>query len=215
MITPVRLFLALALSLFAFVTAGNAATITVGGIQFTEADGTTPISNDFVWYFVADVDGDGFDSTPTPGDFLGGSDDDIIVLEGLHLSMNLGGSGSIGEILSFDAAAPPAGVTPGTTEIQIVWFSTIDSTADTPAAGDFYGTYRTDDVLDGSTRDFTFPEDNIETLSMVTQNMGGSIPNDTLSANQIVIPEPSATLLAGLGFFAFFMRRRRTPGITC
>lgn len=195
----------------AMAVSASGATIAFTGGILKDAAGVTPTANDFVWIVKADVGGDGFDP-PTPGNFLGDTDDDIIVLGGIHVSNNPLGAGSIGEVVDYgDPGTPPAGVTPDTTEIQLVWFPTLTADTDTPTAGIPYGTYRTASQDDGTTTNgWTYPDGAIENLNFLNADAGGigAGPND-LNADLMVVPEPSSTLLAFLGA-ALFLRRRRS-----
>lgn len=195
----------------AMAVSASGATIAFTGGILKDATGTTPTANDFDWIVKADVGGDGFDP-PTPGDFLGGTDDDIIVLGGIHVSTNPLGAGSIGDTIDYgDPGTPPAGVTPDATEIQLVWFPTLTADTDTPTAGIPYGTYRTDTADDGTTLNgWTYPDGAIDSLFFLNADAGstGAGPDD-LNADLTVVPEPSSTLLAFLGA-ALFLRRRRS-----
>lgn len=178
---------------------------------------------------VADTAGDGFDA-PIPGDFLGGSDDDILVSK---MGMTVSGfvSADTGLVGFTGTGAPGVGaVSPNFTgswgagdRLGLLFVPSL-TTADAPFAapadppadssGDTdvvqglrYGFYSDPGWLtpvDGTTQTGANANE-----GFTLDSGSGTLPNDTFMATETVIPEPSSTLLVGLGFSVFFLRRRR------
>lgn len=179
---------------------------------------------------IADTAGDGF-GTPAIGDFLGGSSDDIL-LDELAITVE-GFLSSATQPLSFSGDPGYVAQSPSYTgtwgpgdPLGILFVPSLnhDENIDpaNPPADSSDDARATDGLKYGFYSDpaWTTPVDGTTqsggagSNTALTIENGGALPNDTLVAD-MVIPEPSATMLAGLGFLAFFMRRRRTSGITC
>ena len=188
----------------------GAITINVTASALRDSGGSEIVPS-FVWGLVADVGADGFDA-PSGGDFLGGTDDDI-VFGGWQLSTNANRPNS----LPGEAEASLGGTVGSGTELRLVWFPTISSLATTPSNGDSFGTFRTSNLgdLTGSDIAFIAPVDGSTSgLLVLDTGSGGTVTTGALSGGGSVIPEPSSSLLAGLGCMVFFLRRRKIKTVT-
>ncbi len=209
----------------------GAVSLYVGGGVLKNSDGTTPSPDTTLVVVVADTAGDGFD-VPTPGDFLGGSDDDIVIDV-----VSLSAPGFLGTTLASRAFGDDGVARSGSftssggwgtgDQVGIYWFPSLvigsfDGGASTAsanvAAGLQYGFF-----TDGS---WTTPSDGVTAafdnggflvfdpassvdVSNFPLSNGVSVANTTLVANLTVIPEPTSALLSLFGLPLLFVRRRR------
>ncbi len=158
---------------------------------------------------------------PTPGDYLGGSGDDIILAQfALDRSTAFDTPGAHSESVGFTLGVN--NVTVGDPFI-VRWFptligpigesSTLGEFPSSPGFSTLYGQYRTDSVLDGSDIVFVIPPD----AALYTLNIwdsviaGGSLEQMTLTADMMTaIPEPSTyafMIIGGFVLIAYFRRK--------
>jgi hypothetical protein len=185
-----------------------AATITVTFGPLRDLGGTIATSS-FVWMLVVDTDRDGF-SDPTPGDFVGGSSDDLVVFKDVN-------GRSDGAIVAVSAVPNPADVAGLDSDdpFRVVWFPAESSVgAGSSGAelvgGEAFGSFRTDAATDGGTNGFLYPGDgNSINVNALTSELGGATSAALLTAGgTVLIPEPSTSLLVGLAFGFLFVRRK-------
>lgn len=91
-------------------------------------------------------------------------------------------------------------------QLAVIWFPSGSNTE-----GQTFGLYRSDTVEQGDRAYFTPLDGATNDIFTLTDALGGSIPDSSISANNGVIgvPEPSRMVLALLGFAGLMFRRRR------
>ena len=169
---------------------------------------------------VADTSQDGFDE-PSVGDFLGGSDDDIVLSQFEVNNLDGFWSDTTGALAFASNGDSRDGSFSGSwgqgDPFAIVWFPTLtaadysvgSSKSASVTAGLEFGRFSDagwDTPVDGTTLSGN--------STLVAQSTDSSEPNGTLSPNVLqagfsVVPEPSTGLLGLLSLSLFFVRRRR------
>jgi hypothetical protein len=154
---------------------------------------------------LADADGDGFgDLAASTQSWLVDEDDVLLLRSGLNDW--LGVEGSHIAALQFDLTD---GLNPGDS-LMLVWYDLpYSDSAMGPGEGVAFGTYPSDEVLDGSTSAWEIPADGSTiALNFLTPDAGGESPASAAAASQMTVPEPAAMAVLGLGGL-FVARRRR------
>lgn len=180
----------------------KAATVTVSVAFLNDASGT-PISTDFMWFVSADVGNDGFDA-PTGTDFIGGSDDDVILI-GPTLQ-----AGVNGQIQSANNPITDDGGLVGT-PLRLVWFPTLTTSSASPGGEIAYGTYGEGVGVEvNGTMGFEYPGLGSHTLGALRDTLTGAASNADFTASSTIVPEPSGALLClfGLSLLTFIRRRK-------
>jgi len=149
-------------------------------------------------------------ANPTPGSFTGNSSDDVVLAS--FAANDVLGPGSVQQPVTFSLSG---NLNPGD-QILLRWFPqlTLANVATGPSAGNTFGQFRTDLVIDFSDIAWFVPADNtVFSLNFVTLAQGGSNPESAGVANMVVtaIPEPSSVALVGVALagLAGFARRRK------
>ncbi|MGI9089372.1 MAG: PEP-CTERM sorting domain-containing protein [Chthoniobacterales bacterium] len=149
-------------------------------------------------------------SNPTPGSFTGTSADDVVIAS--FASNDILGPGSVQQPITFNLS----GNLNAGDQLLLRWFPnlTLADVPTGPAAGNTFGQFRTDLVIDFSDIAWFVPADNTTfSLNFLTAAQGGSNPESAGVANMMVVavPEPStyALLAFGLGGLVYAGRRKR------
>jgi hypothetical protein len=150
---------------------------------------------------------------PTPGSFVGETNDDVVLASFLLNSNTFGSLGGFVQDISLNyAAGAYAGRTlVAGTPLLLRWWPSKNLSTIAPQALDRFGEFRTDSVADGSSRGWTAPADGAtESFNFLTENTGGSQPNLAGRAGNVVpVPEPTSTAMLVAGLACFALRRRR------
>ena len=176
-----------------------------GGVLYT-AEGS-PIPDGSTLVIVSSPDA--FFSGPTQGSFASGND-----VVAYSFALNSGGAGpgtfSNTVLLDYDGT----GISPGN-YLALYWYPTLDYSqfGSGPSEGMSFGFYRTDAAPDDSTTGWFAPQRGAdETLILLSQSQGGSVPDEALQADYTVIPEPATVgvlMGAAAGLLAFAAKSRR------
>lgn len=199
--------LALAAVLVSSTLAFGDVTLNLGAGVLRGPDGT-PIPVGSLIQLVASTT-DNIFSTPAPGDFDGGSSDDVIIAS---FSSNdfLGFDGSVAESLVFSFS----GTLNAGDQILLRWYPSLTTASAAPSGGEAFGQFRTDAVENNSDIAWIVPADGFTgNLNFLTTSGGGSQPDAAGFATMVVpIPEPStyALILIGAAGVVGYARRRRS-----
>ena len=160
-------------------------TLNTGADTLTQADFTTPLPTNSTVILIADADNDGFgDFTQATESFLADPDDTLLAHFGTDDS---NGPGSFLTPITFtDPSLTGA-------DLLLVWYDLPFNAANTgPGEATPFGTFRTDDITDG-TDPWVVPSDGSTiALTLLTDSAGGSTPDPAASTNQVT-NDPAAT----------------------
>jgi hypothetical protein len=193
---------------------GQAVTINLTAAYIQESDGSPLAAGSTLMLVASTLDAD-FGNLESlnladPNAFANETDDIVLARWGLDA---VAGDGSTLHPINFDLGGDLSGGDP----LLFVWYSGLQESGApaAPGEGRWFGTYRTNDVVDGSSSGWFVPGDNGATidLNFLTVSGGGSIPDIAGLADQqtmMPIPEPSTYgmfLIGGLALLGFLRKR--------
>jgi hypothetical protein len=173
--------------------------------QFLGFDGSTPLSPNSTLAIFADTGSNGFGDFTLASDSWAVDPDDVLLA--LFPTNDFLGAGTSFDpvVFGFD------GLTAGD-ELLLAWYDLDFSASLTgPGNGTYFGTFRTDDAIDGSDIGWVVPNDGATVnLNFVTDALGGSNSAQAGIAQfqTQVIPEPISVVLGVIGGGAMIARRR-------
>jgi len=196
--------LAIATLLITSLAASASVTINLGGAELFQSDGTTPIPTGSLIQLVVSTADNTF-NLPSPTSFTGGSADDQILA-----SFGTNDSSGPGSFLQPVVFTLNSAITTGD-ELLLRWWPTLTTSSSSPGNSTPFGQFRTDNVENFSTINWTVPADGTTNdLNFLDTAGGGTEPNSagTASFMTAAIPEPSALALIGIGGVLIAVRRR-------
>jgi PEP-CTERM motif len=196
--------LAIAALLVTSLAASASITINLGGAELFQSNGTTPIPTGSLIQLVVSTTNTAFD-LPTPTSFTGGSADDQILAS--FGSNDSSGPGSFLQPVVFNL---DSAITTGD-QLLLRWWPTLTTASSSPGNSTPFGQFRTDNVENFSTINWTVPADGTTNdLNFLDQAAGGTEPNSagTASFMTAAIPEPSVLALLGVGAVLVAVRGR-------
>ncbi len=197
--------------ILAVAAAAQADTVTlnIGAGVLYQDDGATPLPADSTLVIIADADEDGFGAFDQPDAWS--DDPGDVVAAHFGLNQAAGAGTAMAGLAGITLATEPDGLTTGD-PLMLLWYRTPFDASDTGAGENVdFGTFRTDDAIDGSNTGWEVPSGGAAiTLNFLTAALGGSNPESAGVADQTTVPEPATMLLLALGGGAAIVRRRRS-----